>query len=242
MGHRGSLWRPRANNILSGVMEQSPSAHSDDLTELPLFPLNMVLFPGMHLPLHIFEERYKAMVRTCLERDEPFGVVLIKEGQEVGAPAEPFRVGTTARITRMEALEEGRMNIMTLGERRFQLAEITRRLPHLAGLVQYLEEEPGPDPAQVVGQIAQGYATFLRNLAGLAGGWAAQVNVPHDPVRLSFAVASTTDLPPDIRQQLLETPTAQERLERLLPLLQRANEILQQELVKRNPFQGPRLN
>jgi hypothetical protein len=94
----------------------------------------------------------------------------------------------------------------------------------------------------VVGHVAAGYATFLRNLAGLAGGWAAQVDVPHDPVGLSFAVASTTDLPRDIRQQLLETPTAQERLERLLPLLQRANEILQQELVKRNPFQGPRLN
>jgi Lon protease-like protein len=182
------------------------------------------------------------MVRTCLGRDEPFGVVLIKEGQEVGSPAEPFRVGTTARITRMEPLEEGRMNILTLGERRFQLAEVTQRLPHLVGLVQYLEEEPGPDPAQAVGQISAHYATFLRNLAGLAGGWAAQVNVPHDPVRLSFAVASTTDLPTDIRQQLLQTPTAQERLERLLPLLQRANEILQQELVNRNPFQGPRLN
>lgn len=223
-------------------MEQSSSAHSDDLTELSLFPLNVVLFPGMRLPLHIFEDRYKAMVRTCLERDEPFGVVLIKEGQEVGAPAEPFRVGTTARISRMEPLEEGRMNILTLGERRFQLAEITQRLPHLVGLVQYLKEEPGPDPAQVVGHIAAGYAIFLRNLAGLAGGWAAQVTVPQDPVRLSFAVASTTDLPRDIRQQLLEIPTAQERLERLLPLLQQANEILQQELVKRNPFQGLRLN
>jgi Lon protease-like protein len=142
----------------------------------------------------------------------------------------------------MEPLEEGRMNILTLGERRFQLAEITQRLPHLAGLVRYLEDVPGPDPGPVVGQVAEIYASFLRTLAGLAGGWAAQVSVPHDPVRLSFAVASTTDVPADIRQQLLETPTAQERLERLLPLLQRANEILKQELVKRNPFQGPRLN
>ena len=223
-------------------MAQLPPDSRESLVELPLFPLNMVLFPGMHLPLHIFEERYKAMIGACLERDAPFGVVLIKDGQEVGAPAEPFRIGTTARIVKVERLEEGRMNLLTSGERRFELLEITRRLPHLAGRVRYLAEEPGQDPASVILQVQQGYSIFLRNLGGLAGGWSAQVKVPEDPVRLSFAVASNIDLPRDIRQQLLETATARERLERLIPLLQRVNEMLREELAKRSPFQGPRLN
>jgi Lon protease-like protein len=196
----------------------------------------------MQLPLHIFEERYKAMIGACLDRDEPFGVVLIKEGQEVGGPAEPFRVGTTARIAKAQTLAEGRMNLLTRGERRFELVEITQRLPHLAGLVRYLPEEPGEVPASVLAQVLQEYATFLRYLGGLAGGWSARIRVPEEPVRLSFAVASTVDLPRDIRQQLLEMATARERLERLIPLLRRANAIVREEMVKRNPFQGPRLN
>ena len=90
------------------MASQEPVA-PDDLIELPLFPLNVVLFPGMSLPLHIFEERYKAMIGACSEHDTPFGVLLIKEGQEVGDPAEPFQVGTTARITEVQQLEDGRM-------------------------------------------------------------------------------------------------------------------------------------
>ena len=72
-------------------MEQAQPVPNDDVAELPLFPLNVVLFPGMPLPVHIFEEQYKGMIEDCLDRDKPFGVVLIKEGQEVGDPAKPFR-------------------------------------------------------------------------------------------------------------------------------------------------------
>jgi len=214
----------------------------DDLATLPLFPLNVVLFPGMALPLHIFEERYKAMIGGCIDREEPFGVVLINEGQEVGDPAEPFHVGTTARILRVEPLAEGKMNILTKGEQRFETVEITQRLPHLVGQVQYLQEEPGEILSETVAEIGDAYATFLRNLSALTGGWTAQVDVPQHPVPLSYSVASTLDLTRQVRQQLLELPTAGERLERLLPLLKRGNEALQQEVVKRNPFKGPRLN
>ena len=72
-------------------MTQPDQIPEDDLAQLSLFPLNLVLFPGMPLPLHIFEERYKAMIGDCVEREQPFGIVLIKEGQEVGDPAEPAR-------------------------------------------------------------------------------------------------------------------------------------------------------
>ena len=223
-------------------MSQPEQIPPNDLIELPLFPLNVVLFPGMRLPLHIFEERYKAMIGDCLEREEPFGIVLIKEGPEVGGPAEPFRVGTSARIINANHLEEGRMNILTRGDRRFQVVEITQQVPHMVGQVRYLEEEEGQDPSEVAAQVGEGYEVFMRGLAALAGGWSSHAQAAQDPVRLSYLVASSIDLPGQIRQQLLDAATAQERLKQLLPLLTRSNEALQQEIVKRSPFQGPRLN
>ncbi len=217
-----------------------------DIIELPLFPLNLVLFPGMRLPLHIFEERYKAMIGECVEREQPFGVVLIKEGKEAGDPAEPFLTGTSARISRVVRLEEGKLNIVTHGERRFELVEITQRRPHLVGRVRYLDETSGDVPPALLSEVREGQTALLRHLAALAGGWVAKVEVPEDPVLLSFAViaslASTIDLPAQLRQRLLEAPTAQERLKLLAPILHRGNQILQQQVDKRNPFQGARLN
>src|SRR5438128_2047759 len=89
--------------------------------DLRLFPLNTVLFPGMRMPLHIFEERYKIMVRECMEEDAPFGIVLIRSGVEVGGGAVPHSLGTTARIMQVEYLDEGRLNLFAIGERRFRI-------------------------------------------------------------------------------------------------------------------------
>ncbi len=91
---------------------------------LPLFPLNTVLFPGQVLPLHIFEERYRRMIGQCIEKSWPFGVTLIQEGEEVGGPAKPFEVGTTARVTQVERLDDGRLNIISVGEMRFRIASL----------------------------------------------------------------------------------------------------------------------
>ena len=89
---------------------------------LPLFPLEqVVLFPGMSLPLRIFEERYKVMIGACQVTDQLFGVLLIRSGSEVGAPAQPERVGCTARMLRIDRLPDGRMTILTIGEQRFRL-------------------------------------------------------------------------------------------------------------------------
>jgi Lon protease-like protein len=94
--------------------------------ELPLFPLNTVLFPGMPLPLRIFEERYKLMIRFCIENNQPFGVVLIRQGLEaLGRLAEPYEIGCTARIIEVEPLAKGQMNISTLGEKRFRICQLT---------------------------------------------------------------------------------------------------------------------
>ena len=163
----------------------------EDLLQLSLFPLNVVLFPGMPMPLHIFEERYKAMIGECVDREEPFGIILIKEGQEVGEPAEPVKVGTTARIVQVERLEEGRLNIMTRGEKRFEVVEITQQVPYMVGQVRYFTEEPGELAASVFGEGKEAYGGYLRNLTALTGGWTAQAEVPGNPVTLAFAIASS---------------------------------------------------
>src|SRR3990172_3261195 len=116
------------------------------MERLPLFPLRTVLFPGMPLPLRIFEERYRLMIGRCLEQRAPFGVVLIRSGEEVGGPAEPYDVGTTARIVRVQRLEDGRMNLVALGERRFRIVHLDRSEPHLSGDVDYLQSAHGDSP------------------------------------------------------------------------------------------------
>lgn len=227
-------------------MEQQNQTPQDDLTELPLFPLNLVLFPGMELPLHIFEERYKAMIGDCIQREALFGIVLIKEGPEVGGPAEPFRVGTTAKIIRVQNLEEGRLNLLTQGERRFQLMEIIQQEPHLVGLIRYLIDEPAEIPESLAEEVTAEYTTFSRLLSTMAGAWNSKVEVPGDPVRMTdeavASLASRLGLPTDIKQQLLESSTTQQRMERILPLLKRGNELLQEQVEKNNPFRGARLN
>jgi len=91
--------------------------------ELPLFPLNTVLFPGGVLPLRVFEQRYMDMTKACLQEDKPFGVCLIKEGGEVGAPAIPHQVGCLARITDWDMEQLGVLNVKAVGVRRFRILD-----------------------------------------------------------------------------------------------------------------------
>ena len=215
---------------------------NDELVEIPLFPLNLVLFPGMPLPLHIFEERYKAMIGDCMRYNTPFGVSLIRSGQEVGSPADPQPIGTTARVLRSQMLEQGRINIMTKGERRFEIIEITQQEPHVAALVKLLDEPVGEGFTGISPELTEEFTKLMRNLISLSGGYTAQVDIPENPVELSYMIAANLDAPIPVRQELLEVPTAADRLNRLIPLLKRRNHALQEELDRQNPFRGPRLN
>ncbi len=223
-------------------MAQPHEDPSDGLTRLPLFPLNLVLFPGMDLPLHIFEERYKDMIGECMEQDAPFGVVLIKEGVEVGVPADPERIGTSTRILRSELLGQGRINIMTKGQRRFEIEEIVQRVPHIVGRVRFLVEVEGEGCADLASQINDEYVALVRNLTALTGGYTSRVEIPEDPIDLSYAIAANLELEPHLRQSLLVTETAATRLSDLIPLLKQGNEVMRERIAKQNPFQGPRLN
>ena len=200
------------------------------------------IFPGMELPLHIFEERYKDMIGECLEQDVPFGVVLIKEGLEVGAPADPERIGTSTRILRSEILDQGRMNIVTKGERRFEIEEIIQRVPYVVGRVRFLVELEGEGCAELIPQINDEYVNLVKNLTALTGGYTSRVEIPEDPIELSYAIAGNLNLEPHLRQSLLVTETAATRLFDLIPLLKQGNETLREQITKQNPFQGNRLN
>ena len=213
-----------------------------DLEDLRLFPLNVILFPGGFFPLRIFEERYKDMIAECLEQDVPFGVVLIKEGTEVGAPADPERIGTSTRILRSELLDQGRMNIMTKGQQRFEIEEIVQRVPHVIGRVRFLVELEGEGCADLVPQINDEYVALVQNLTALTGGYTSRVDIPQDPNELSYAIAANLELEPHLRQSLLVTETAATRLFDLIPLLKQGNEELRERVAKQTPVQGPRLN
>ena len=227
-------------------MEQNSEDTSSNLVELPLFPLNLVLFPGMRLPLHIFEERYKTMITNCIERKTPFGVLLIKEGLEAGGPAEPFRIGTTARITQNTQLEGGKLNILTIGEKRFELVDVVSSTPFMIGNIRFLREEQGEVSEHLLIEIREEYATFLKQLATVAGGWNRTIEVPTDSSTLARDViatmASSIELSTSLRQEILEDPQVTSRLERLLPLLKQGNELMQEKAEDSNPFKGARLN
>ncbi len=216
--------------------------HEGGLEEISLFPLNVVLFPGMPMPLRIFEERYKLMINRCIDNSEVFGILLIREGPEVGGGAVPHAVGTTARITEVERLEDGRMNLSTIGESRFQLVEPLHDEAYLRGRVRYLPEDLGEMQEGLQEQAQQLFADFIRGLAGLRGGWMRSAVTPDDPSVLSYSIAHYLDLPVIAKQRLLEVPHSGERLRYEVSLLQGANQRLREETVKRNPYQGQRLN
>lgn len=210
--------------------------------ELRLFPLNVVLFPEMPLPLRVFEERYKLMISECLESEEPFGVVLIRSGREVGGPARPFEVGTTAHIVKVEKLEEGRMNLATVGVSRFQIVEQIQKVPYLKATVEYLHDDLTGMGEEVLKNARELFEQYTGNLAGLRGGWASQSQSPEDPTQLSYSIARYLDLPAVAQQRLLSVSQTADRLQFEIPLLEGANERLREQILKRNPYKGPRLN
>lgn len=108
------------------------------MPDIPLFPLNTVLFPGMQVKLHIFEERYKLMINHCIESGTPFGIVLISSGLEaLGPVATPCEVGCSAKIIEVQKLPLERMNIVAVGHERFRIRSLDRSNPYLVGEVNF---------------------------------------------------------------------------------------------------------
>ncbi|MCA1647333.1 MAG: LON peptidase substrate-binding domain-containing protein [Chloroflexi bacterium] len=198
---------------------------------LPLFPLEqVVLFPGMSLPLHIFEERYKVMIGACQVTDQLFGVVLIRSGSEVGEPAQTERIGCTARMLRIDRLPDGRMTILTIGVQRFRLQGPARVMPegYLVADVRMLSDQPATlVGADLVSSLATEFGKYRTAALSFQQPRSGQTikppELPADPLRLSYQIAATLHIHPRERQRLLELDDVAERLKHELTLLRREN-------------------
>ena len=201
---------------------------------IPLFPLNVVLFPGGFLPLHIFEERYKLMVERCLDADSEFGVVLIKSGVEVGGNAEPHAVGTAARIVNVRQEEDGRMNILVTGLERFRIDSVLLRQPYMEGVLDPIDDDSAETPdADLLADMRQAVAEQIRLLHGLRGGWVREPRTPEDPAELSWLVCTLLQAGNDVKQALLEEPSTAARLRAQLPLLRSNAAVLRDRIAER---------
>ena len=208
--------------------------------EMPLFPLEIVLFPGGVLPLHIFEQRYRLMIQYCLDNDRLFGIVLIKRGREVGEHAEPYLVGTAVKIIEIDRFEDGRMNLITLGQHRFEIMKIRRDLPYLVGQVRALEAddtEPLEDSEMDIVRAIQLYRAYESLLAELVPQWKAVEEIPTVPDHLSYQIATRLQIPLTDKQQLIETLSIHQLLGREIELLERENRRLKISLLARRSFE-----
>jgi Lon protease-like protein len=181
---------------------------------MPLFPLNVVLFPNMPLPLHIFEERYKEMVNRCVRESIPFGVVLISESASVSGKARTFPIGCSARIARVERLPDGRMNIEVVGEERFRILDQHETLPYRTGLTEALHDTPADTDAvgPLVDDVQRLLRDFLTRQLALLGQRVGEFELPEEPEELSFAAACVLDLDNEQKQALLEDTDTAARL------------------------------
>jgi Lon protease-like protein len=194
--------------------------------ELPLFPLGTVLFPGLVLPLHVFEERYRALVRRLVELPEgtprEFGVVAIRRGWEVDQQGvlTLHEVGCAAQVRQVTAHPDGRFDLTTVGTRRFAVRHVDAdREPYLIAAVDWLDEPGGPaeEVDRLVPTVLDLFQRYLRLVQPAPLG----EQVPEDPTVLSHVVAATAALSLDERQALLAAPDTAARLRAERTLLRR---------------------
>jgi uncharacterized protein len=201
---------------------------------IPLFPLGTVLYPGLLLPLHVFEPRYRELVRDLMDlpTDAPrrFGVVAIREGREVGADGVRalYGVGCTAELRQVEARPDGRFDIATIGVDRFRLGPLEHSRAYAQADIEVLPEVRGPDAgvlAQVVDRLFHRYREAV--LAGRGdAGRGEPPELASDPILLSYVVAAATVLDLPDKQALLEAASAADRLRLELRLLRREYAVL----------------
>lgn len=200
-----------------------------ELINLPLFPLGSVLFPGFGLPLHIFEERYRRMVADCMAGAGRFGVLAIAHGIDVGGGAEPYPVGTLARITQLERLADGRFTLLAAGLERIRVQEFDdTSKPYLRGRAELWPDAPLPAPAPGAaaraGELLNDYLTRLLAATGddpETWGLDLPLTLPTNPDLLAALIGALLQVPVADKQALLEAPSAGARLEAEIGLITR---------------------
>jgi Lon protease-like protein len=215
---------------------------------IPLFPLGTVLFPGLLLPLHIFEDRYRVLVRHLVSLPEGaprrFGVVCIREGREVGTHGvrSLHAIGCLAELGEVEAYDDGRFDTVSLGTSRFRLLDVDDSLPYLQGDVEVLPELPGEDGTTLAPRVARLFTTYRTRLAAARAGAVEladdleaalgadpsgdDVELPSEPSVLSYFVAAATVLQLEDKQKLLAAVDDSARLRMESNLLRHESAVL----------------
>ncbi len=213
--------------------------------ELPLFPLNVVLFPGMVLPLHIFEPRYRQMITDCLQQKKPFGIVLVRPGS-VPLHEEPYPVGTLAEIRDLNRLPDGRFILMAKGIHRFRILSQHRAKPYLTGLVELYSDfpEPAQELAAYAEQARNLFSSYLQLLFETAKEYDKHVrpDLPGDPEELSHFIAYFLEIPNEQKQYFLELTSTIKRLQEVIAVLRRELPFMRQMLAHRLDDNHLRLN
>ncbi|MCB0825804.1 MAG: LON peptidase substrate-binding domain-containing protein [Armatimonadetes bacterium] len=198
--------------------------------ELPLFPLNSVLFPHAELILNVSEQRHRDMIRHCLQHDVPFGVLLVRD--EISGDPDPYMVGTVARIRSVQSYDDGNMDAKVVGTTRFRVRRLEDSGAFWKGRVEAVTDEESEEGlrlhalAQRMRELMEAliYAEFRNAEAKVV-----QVRLPDDPTALSFLVAKFLNLPSRQQQHLLETTDTIERISEMLPVLEEHLEIAEHQ-------------
>jgi len=205
--------------------------------ELPLFPLDVVLFPGEDLPLHIFEPRYRLMMNECYEQKKPFGIVLMRPNSE-HLKEEPYAVGTMAKIELLDRLEDGRMNLIARGLQRFLILELHHQKPYLSGHVEVFEDRAEQNQTQkdYANQAGELFNAYLQVLIEVIGKEAIEFALPTAPEDLSHFIAYFLDVSNERKQQLLELTSTTQRLEEEIDILRHEVPFMRQMLSPNNSY------
>ncbi len=188
----------------------------NETVKIPIFPLGLVLLPGMPLPLHIFEERYKQMVADCMAADRPFGIVMF-DGQSIRS------VGCMARITKvLKRYDDGRMDIITQGAERFFIRELIEERAYMEARVIFFDDTKEDAAGDKLADAVETALNLLKKLTRTDIGFRLPNLGDHiDPKRLSYAIAAIEGFEPAERQGLLEMTVSSERLEKCVQALSR---------------------
>lgn len=199
--------------------------------ELPLFPLNVVLFPGENLPLHIFEPRYRLMINECYQEEKPFGIVLMRPESE-HLKEEPYPIGTMAEIVALDRMEDGRMNLIARGLQRFRILRQHREKPYLSGWIEVFKDIAGQEKTlfTYTNQARELFDSYLQVLLEVVGKQDIDFNLPTEPEELSHFIAYFLDVQNERKQQFLELTSTKQRLMEEIDILRHELPLMRQML------------
>lgn len=222
-----------------------------EVRELPLFPLPIVLFPGVPLPLHIFEQRYRQMLTDLRDGNNFFGLSYFDSSSSEKEFPAVGHIGCVAEVTETQSLPDGRANILTVGLVRFRLDEyVDRGDPYLVARVSFFEdeEESKESLGESTRDVAETFTRIARAVRIINDERASLPDISDtEPQRLSFLVAAAMEIDADVKQELLELRSTSERLRRLSDMLSRAVTHYEErarihELAKNNGHSGKRID